>query len=165
MQGVGFASMVAPETALGAFLCCECGLCSGFFACPMGLSPDRYNAQLKRQLRARGVKPPQGGVSPPPRGERQTKRVPVETLIRRLALERYRRPAPLQEQPAVVPRVRIALVQGTGAPAEPVVRAGQKVRQGDVLAEAAAGRVSARVHASISGTVTRIDAEAITIEA
>ncbi|MDZ7271799.1 MAG: SLBB domain-containing protein [candidate division KSB1 bacterium] len=165
MQGVGYASTVPAEATAGAFFCCECGLCSGLFACPMGLSPDRYNAELKKQLRARGLKPPHSRSALAPRSSRETRRVPVDTLIRRLALERYRRPAPMRHERVSVPKVVIPLSQGAGALAQPVVKVGQKVNTGELIADALPGSVSARVHASIAGTVTAIRAAAITIEA
>lgn len=55
-------------------------------------------------------------------------------------------------QKAIIP-----LVQHIGAPAQPVVEKGQKVRVGELLAKAG-GFVSANVHAPYSGTITKIDA-------
>lgn len=52
-------------------------------------------------------------------------------------------------------RVTIPLQQHIGAPAVPVVEKGQRVLMGQVIGEAA-GRMSARVHASVSGTVADI---------
>ena len=40
------------DTAMGAMqalLCCECGVCE-MFSCPMGLSPRRINAELKKTV-------------------------------------------------------------------------------------------------------------------
>lgn len=165
MQGIGYASGVTAAVITGALLCCECGLCGSLFACPMGLSPDRYNAQLKLQMRSRGVAQPAFTTSPQPRADRSARRVPVETLVRRLRLERYRRPAPLREETPAVPQVVMALTQGAGSPARPVVRAGQKVRKGELIGESTPGGTSACIHASISGTVTRVGPESVTIEA
>lgn len=55
-------------------------------------------------------------------------------------------------QKAIIP-----LVQHIGAPAQPVVEKGQKVKVGELLAKAG-GFVSANVHAPFSGTITKIDA-------
>lgn len=54
-------------------------------------------------------------------------------------------------QKAIVP-----LAQHIGAPAQPVVEKGQKVKVGELLAKAG-GFVSANVHSPVSGTVTKID--------
>ncbi|MFO7627521.1 MAG: hypothetical protein R6V62_09705 [Candidatus Fermentibacteraceae bacterium] len=39
----------------------------------------------------------------------------------------------------------------------PVVRAGQRVIEGELIGEIPEGQLGARVHASISGTVTAVD--------
>lgn len=52
--------------------------------------------------------------------------------------------------------VTLLLGQHIGAPAKPVVAKGDKVKRGDVVAEAG-GFVSAPVHTPISGTVVKID--------
>ena len=54
-------------------------------------------------------------------------------------------------QKAIIP-----LVQHIGAPAQPVVEKGQKVKVGELLAKAG-GFVSANIHSPFSGTVTKID--------
>ena len=60
-------------------------------------------------------------------------------------------PCPLPAK-AIIP-----LVQHIGAPAQPVVEKGQKVKVGELIAKAG-GFVSANVHAPFSGTITKIDA-------
>lgn len=50
----------------------------------------------------------------------------------------------------------IPLSQHIGAPAQPVVEKGQKVKVGELVAQAG-GFVSANVHAPVSGTITKID--------
>lgn len=50
----------------------------------------------------------------------------------------------------------IPLVQHIGAPAQPVVEKGQKVKVGELLAKAG-GFVSANIHSPYSGTVNKID--------
>ena len=54
-------------------------------------------------------------------------------------------------QKAIIP-----LVQHIGAPAQPVVEKGQKVKAGELLAKAG-GFVSANIHSPFSGTITKID--------
>lgn len=51
----------------------------------------------------------------------------------------------------------IPLVQHIGAPAQPIVEKGQKVKVGELIAKAG-GFVSANIHAPFSGTITKIDA-------
>ncbi len=52
--------------------------------------------------------------------------------------------------------VLISMAQHIGAPATPVVKAGDKVYVGTLIGEAA-GYVSANIHSSVSGTVKKID--------
>ena len=51
-----------------------------------------------------------------------------------------------------------------GAPATPVVKCGDRVRVGDLLAVPEAGKLGARIHASIDGVVT-VKSDAVVIEA
>ena len=55
-------------------------------------------------------------------------------------------------QKAIIP-----LIQHIGAPAQPVIQIGDKVRVGQLLAKAG-GFVSAPIHSPFSGTITKIDA-------
>ncbi|MDE5897373.1 MAG: electron transport complex subunit RsxC [Clostridia bacterium] len=57
--------------------------------------------------------------------------------------------------PLQADEVAIPLKQHIGAPAEPVVTAGDSVKRGQLVGRAA-GKISANVHASISGTVTEV---------
>lgn len=66
---------------------------------------------------------------------------------------------PSSWEPLVAPppeRLVLPLHQHVGAPAEPVVRVGQRVRRGELIAEAD-GYVSAPVHVSTSGIVAAIE--------
>ena len=55
--------------------------------------------------------------------------------------------------------------QHVGEPAAPTVKQGQDVLRGDVVGEAAEGSIGARVHASISGVIESLSAEAVVIAA
>jgi electron transport complex protein RnfC len=60
-------------------------------------------------------------------------------------------------RPVPLPKVvTIPVAQHIGAPAEPVVAKGEKVKTGQLIARAG-GMISANVHASVSGTVIKID--------
>ena len=53
-------------------------------------------------------------------------------------------------------RVTLPLKQHAGAPAQPTVKAGDRVSEGDVIARPAAGQLGAIIHASITGTVANV---------
>jgi len=56
------------------------------------------------------------------------------------------------------------LQQHLGEAAKPVVGKGDRVKKGDVIGEIPEGALGARIHASIDGTVTAIDAKQIEIQ-
>ena len=59
-------------------------------------------------------------------------------------------------QPAPLPKVAVfSLSQHIGAPAKPIVKEGDKVKVGTMIAEAG-GFVSANIFSSVSGTVTKV---------
>lgn len=140
-----------------ALLCSECGACE-VFGCTMGLSPRRVNAELKAQLAKAGIKIAQPAESRGARWEREFRRIPTKRLVARLGLERYDLPAPLVSQPIVPREVRLPLSQHIGAPACPVVRVGDKVTAGGLVAAIPQGAaVGANLHASITGEVFAVD--------
>lgn len=68
----------------------------------------------------------------------------------KLSNDAVTQPAPLPKQ-AVFP-----MSQHIGAPAKPVVKKGDKVKVGTLIAEAG-GFISAPIHSSVSGTVVKVD--------
>lgn len=155
---------IAPSSSLTqAFLCSECGLCEAY-ACPMGLSPRRLHAEIKRELAAAGVENPHRGREASPRPEMSWRRVPARRLLARLGLASFAKDAPLTPCDPRPVRVRIPLRQGVGAAASPVVKTGDYVRRGQCIAEPPPGRPGCRHHASIDGRITGIN-DAIEIEA
>lgn len=140
-----------------ALLCSECGACE-VFGCTMGLSPRRVNAELKAHLAKAGIKNAQPAESRGVRWEREFRRIPTKRLVARLGLERYDLPAPLVSQPIVPREARLPLSQHIGAQACPVVRVGDKVTAGDLVAAIPQGAaVGANLHASITGEVFAVD--------
>jgi len=63
----------------------------------------------------------------------------------------------------IPPRVILPLQQHLGEPAKPVVKVGEQVEAGQIVANSDAF-ISAPIHASVSGTVTKVAAEFIEIE-
>lgn len=147
-----------------ALACSECGLCEQY-ACSMNLSPRQVNAMLKREFLKQGIRP-----DLPPEEQaasllREYRKVPVKRLIARLDLTRYDKAAPLVDRSYLIDTVKIKLKQKVGAPSLPVVEIGQRVNQGDVIAEIPGNSLGANLHASISGIVTEItDSIAITAD-
>ena len=147
-----------------AYLCCECGMCE-LFACPLGIQPRRILADLKVELVRRGVPNPHVRTELSPDDVREYRQIPSARLTRRLGLERYDVDAPLREERLHPSRVTLQMKQHVGERAAPTVKAGQDVLKGDVVGEAAEGSIGARVHASISGVIESLSAEAVVIAA
>ena len=73
-------------------------------------------------------------------------------------------PAPLKNEPVHADHVKLLMRQHIGAPACPVVKAGDMVEAGQMVAEPGKG-LSLPVHASISGSVTDVTDSYIIINA
>jgi Na+-translocating ferredoxin:NAD+ oxidoreductase RnfC subunit len=154
------------DTAMGvlqASMCSECGVCE-LFACPMRLSPRRINAMFKGKFRQEGLK----YEGPREIVDSQSilnsfRKVPTARLAIKLDLLKYMEIHPEEGGELTPGTVRIPLHQHTGAPATAVVRPGQAVTAGDLIGEVPDGVLGARVHASLSGTVTEVDS-AISIQ-
>ncbi|MCG6928865.1 MAG: SLBB domain-containing protein [Acidobacteria bacterium] len=155
MRALGFTEPPNPTIA-GTLYCCECNLCS-LYACPEDLDPKNVCVESKPIARERGLvfkgAPEDVKVHPLAEG----RRVPTRRLMARLALNEFRNVGPLVEHEFTPQRVVLPLKQHAGAPAEPTVKAGQRVKEGDLVARPAEGQLGARIHASIDGTVRSTD--------
>ncbi|MDR3791769.1 MAG: 4Fe-4S dicluster domain-containing protein [Terracidiphilus sp.] len=162
MRSLGFAeghdSMVA-----GTLYCCECNLCS-LFSCPEDLDPKNVCAHSKPVARERGLtwKGTPDQIEPHPMAE--FRRVPMRRLIAKLGLGEFNNVGPLTEFNFAPKRVKILLKQHAGAPSVATVKCGDRVRVGDLVAAPEAGKLGARIHASIDGVVT-VEKDAVVIEA
>jgi Na+-translocating ferredoxin:NAD+ oxidoreductase RnfC subunit len=147
------------DTALGAMqaaLCSGCGICE-LFACPMRLSPRRINSMFKAKFAQEGVtySGPRE-INPEQAALREYRKVPLPRLAVKLDIDKYmdlHTEFAGDYQPS---QVRIPLSQHIGAPAQPVVQVGQKVRAGDCIGEIPSGALGARIHASMDGEVVEV---------
>jgi Na+-translocating ferredoxin:NAD+ oxidoreductase RnfC subunit len=153
------------DTAMGvmqASMCSECGVCE-LFACPMRLSPRRINAMFKAKFKEEGI----AYEGPRQIVESQSilnsfRKVPVSRLAIKLDILKYMDLHPEDGGELTPGSVRIPLHQHTGAPAFATVKAGDRLKPGELIGEIPAGGLGARVHASIGGVVTEVgDAVAI----
>ena len=148
---------------INASFCSSCGVCE-MFACPQSLAPRTLLADMKAGLRKNGVKPPQGVQPKAVQESREYRKVPEERLMARLGLSKYDVDAPMDENLTAVSKVRVLLSQHIGAPAKPVVSAGDEVARGQMIASPGQG-LSVGIHASISGRVTEVTDRHIVIAA
>ena len=162
MQSLGFSKPAEPMIA-GTLYCCECNLCS-LYACPEDLDPKTVCAQAKPVAREKGLIFSGRSEDVHANPLAQSRRVPMRRLMLKLGLNGFNNVGPLDERTFAPERVTLPLRQHAGAPAEPVVKPGDSVRVGDLLGVPPTGKLGARVHASIDGTVREING-AVTIEA
>jgi len=138
----------------GIFSCCDCGLCS-YYACNFGLSPSRMMTRVKDGLMAGGYRPEKkvyGKVSPAV----DTVKVPTGRLMARMGIAQYDKETPLIEQELPIRAVRLPLQMHIGAPSRPVVKAGDTVKKGQLVADIPEGKLGAKIHASIGGEVADV---------
>lgn len=157
MQAIGRGQIGESEIFSRAFLCSECGACDTY-GCTMGLSPRRVNAELKKQLAKAGIKNPHHNKPEQVHGSREYRLIPTKRLTARLGISQYDVKAPLSKKEIHVEEVRLPLSQHIGAPAEAIVKVGDKVVKGELIAKIPEGAaVGANLHASISGQIFIID--------
>jgi hypothetical protein len=134
------------------------------YACPEDLDPKNVCVQAKPLARELGLtfKGDPAEITPHPMTE--FRRVPMRRLIARLGLGEFNNVGPLVDHDFKPSKVNVLLKQHAGVPAVPVVKCGDRVRMGDLLAVPEQGKLGARIHASIDGVVT-VSRDAIVIEA
>jgi Na+-translocating ferredoxin:NAD+ oxidoreductase RnfC subunit len=162
MQSLGFAT--SPKAIIaGTLYCCECNLCT-MYACPEDLDPKNVCVESKPAARANGLFFTGTPESVIPNPMAEFRRVPMSRLISRLGLAEFNNVGPLIDREFSPRKVVLPLKQHAGVPAVPVVKTGDRVRPGDVLAEPQEGKLGARIHASIAG-VARLTHDAVVIDA
>jgi Na+-translocating ferredoxin:NAD+ oxidoreductase RnfC subunit len=161
-------NLVGESNVIGTSFCCECNLCS-LYSCPEDLDPKNVCTQNKRRLAAekkRWEKPPFNPRRPELHLE--NRKAPMRRLIEKLGLGGFRNEGPLDKRLLPAAKVGIPLKQHAGAACEPAVKAGDRVRKGQLVGRPpqAGGKpaLGAPVHASIDGTVVGISRGVVWIE-
>lgn len=145
-----------------ALTCSECGLCE-VYVCPMGLSPRKVNQFLKGEYRNQGIRYEKSQDTYSQREERSFRHVNSKRLAIRLGIEQYYDYSidTLSEvSPSVV---TISTAQHIGAPGNLLVKEGDHLEKGSLLAAIPENALGANTHCSISGTVTHIEGHMVTI--
>jgi Na+-translocating ferredoxin:NAD+ oxidoreductase RnfC subunit len=138
--------------------CCECNICT-LWACPEELDPRNVCVVTKRNLKQQGkwlsgeqLHKLTKEVHP----LKSFRSVPTERLMRRLGLHKFMAEAPLYTGKVTPERVTIPLQASVGVPPTPVVRVGDRVAEGALLAAASESALSVPAHASIDGHITEV---------
>lgn len=155
MRHLAYNPGMTGEVLEDALICSECGVCEKF-ACPMMLSPREINAAVKQKLLKDGIKREPKRVTYQVSIFNDTRKIPLKRLMERLDVANYDTHPPFYEDDIQVKQITIPLQQHLGKPALPVVKAGDRVKKGDLIGEIPEGALGARVHASIDGVVESV---------
>jgi len=154
MRSLGFSATGSQHWNQWGELCCACGLCT-LYACPEELYPKEACDDAKRDRKAAGLKyTQQHPVKVHPMKE--CRRVPLSMLRRRLRVEEYERETPFRAIDFQPQAVRLLLSQHVGKPAAPVVKKGDTVRRGQVVAQVGDKDLGVNLHASVDGVVAEV---------
>ncbi len=162
VRSVSYNNIGQPSVLLSALTCSECAVCEAW-SCPVDISPMRLNQMLKAEFRAQGGR--YTGALRPADPMAEYRMVPIPRLIARLNLTELNRKAPLDETAYQPRRVTLKMRQHLGQPAQPVVKPGDRLEAGQLVADIPEKSLGARVHASIRGRVESVDATAVVIAA
>lgn len=154
MRSLGFTTGGSGYWNNFATYCCSCGLCT-LYACPEDLFPREACEQAKRTMREEGVSYRQS-KAPKLHSMKNYRRVPSKALLRRLRIEKYEGATPFVEGFPTPRELTIPLQQHIGQAAVPVVRPGDSVRCGDLLADLPKEGLGARIHAPMTGQVAAV---------
>jgi Na+-translocating ferredoxin:NAD+ oxidoreductase RnfC subunit len=155
------------RASLWAQYCCECNVCS-LIACPESLDPRNICVDAKALLREKKLSRTPDELAElfrPPHPSRKGREVPISKLYSRLGLTPYDRKAKFVKGDWQPREVVVPLNSHIGRPAEPIVREGDSVQRGDVIAKVDSSQLGCPVHASISGRVTAVSAKSVQITA
>ena len=152
--------MLDDPDILNAALCCECGVCE-LYACPMGLNPRKVNALVKGELAKAGIR--YGGFQGElvTSGEREERKAPSKKAAARAGVLKYydyQITDLVEDEPD---RVEVPVKMHIGAPSVPVVKAGDTVEAGQLIAQCPENALGAQIHAPIAGTVREVGARIV----
>jgi Na+-translocating ferredoxin:NAD+ oxidoreductase RnfC subunit len=139
-----------------AYLCCDCGLCE-LYSCVVDLSARSIFNYLKIELAKAGIKNPHKRTNLEVNEFRDVRRVPVPRLLKRLEIDKYGSHAELSEFDFnMVNEIKLFFSQHVGAPSIPVVKEGDYVSEGMLVADIPEGKLGAKIHTAISGKVKQV---------
>jgi Na+-translocating ferredoxin:NAD+ oxidoreductase RnfC subunit len=162
MNAVTLGLSYQSDVVMESFLCMFCGMCE--YACPLWLSPRRIYFEIRAGLMKNGIRYPRVEKEYEDHPMRKYRRTQGERIVRRYELAAYAGKTELKIIPLETSRVRLPTRQGTGSPAIPLVKEGDRVTLGQVIGEIPEGHLGARLHASITGKVTYCGPDAVEIQ-
>lgn len=151
------------EAFLQASLCCGCGVCT-VMGCQQMLNPQEISMHAKGLLAKKGYRRTNNIAPTAPRPEREGRLIPSETLIDRLGIRKYVKDKVQRVYRDFYPEtVYIPMSQHVGKPASPIVKVGDKVKKGQLIAKTEENALGTTIHSSIDGIVKSADSKEIII--
>ena len=145
--------------------CCECNVCT-LFACPEKLDPKNICVDTKVKLREEEkgfTREEEEEVFRDVHPVREGREIPITSLYQRLGLKHYDRKAEFKNIDKNISEVLIPLKYNFGKSANPVVKIGSKVKEGEMIASTEEDDLGVPVHSSIDGIVKDISEKGILI--
>lgn len=154
LRTVGMEMTEYPENLKTASLCSGCGVCT-LMACCQGVSPSVIMAEVKKNLRTKKISY-RSSKATVPNPERDNRLVPIDSFKRRIGVEKFDKAARYTGDLKVKQDVyRLLLSQHVGKPSIPIVKIGDGVSAGQMVAQADSG-ISAALHTPVSGRVSEV---------
>lgn len=163
MRAVSFGDAQNTGAVLGALYCSQCGLCE-MYSCIQGLNPRSLLGEAKLSFAKKGIRPALVENNGSAKLEREYRKVPMRRLIARLNLEKYDVDAPIQTTEYKPAQLRISFLQNIGKPAAAIVKKGDSVKAGQVIAAAAENALSLPIHAPMDGEIVKVTEDAIVLK-
>lgn len=150
-----------PEIIKTASLCCGCGICE-IAACCQSISPRAVINELKGVLGKNRIKYV-AEESTVPSEQRDYRLMPSERWKMLLGVHKMDVMPELNPIKLKTHTVELLLKQSIGAPVTPVVKAGDEVTEGQLIATNEGG-LFVPLHSSVNGKVVSVDSNKIVIE-
>lgn len=163
MRSLNYSLVNDIEMVKGALLCSECGICS-MYACFMDLNPTLINKAVKEEFAKKGFRPDLNYSPVRPREFMETRKVPVSRLVNKINVSDYMDRGPFVREFPLPEFLEIPLNKHIGAPALPCVKVGDNISQGQVIGLVPEKALGAPVHASVNGSVVKIENNRIIIK-
>ncbi len=155
-------NIINDPVVVNALLCCECGVCE-LFACPMQLQPRKVNALIKQELSKNGIRYQKNEKESIVNSNREYRKIPSKRAANRAGTGKYYDYKIKNCKQFTPDVVTIPIKQHIGVPSEPIVKIGDSVTVGQLIAKCPDGKMGANIHASVNGKVTGIS-DVITIK-
>ena len=156
VRAASHANISDTEAFLQTSMCCGCGVCT-VIGCQQGLDPQAISMSIKGQLGKHGLRRQNNKAPEKVRDIRTSRLISSQVLIDRLGIRKYVKDSVPKNDMVFTPdTIYIQLSQHVGEPASAVVKAGDTVSAGQIVAQTAYEDLGTTMHSSIDGVVKEV---------